>query len=177
MPSSGQGVARENEEDFALSRRAAAGDSAAFATLVEKYEGALRAFLLRMGAAEIADDIAQEAFLKAWRSAGQYDGRARYSTWLTSIAWRCRLDELRRRGIAQDSEVATDEADSSAAEINDMLSRLSESERASLVLCEGHGWTHHEAAGLLGLPLGTLKSTVARAKAKCREMWSAADNG
>src|SRR5919106_6248257 len=97
MPSSGHGVARQNEEDLALSRRAAAGDSAAFATLVEKYERPLRAFLSRMGATEIADDIAQEAFLKAWRAAGQYDGHARYSTWLTSIAWRCWLDELRRR--------------------------------------------------------------------------------
>ena len=94
MPSSGQGVASQNDEDLALSRRAAAGDSAAFAALVEKYERSLRAFLSRMGAAEIADDIAQDAFLKAWRAAGQYDGRARYSTWLTSIAWRCRLDEL-----------------------------------------------------------------------------------
>jgi RNA polymerase sigma-70 factor (ECF subfamily) len=58
-----------------------------------------------------------------------------------------------------------------------MLARLSESERAALVLCEGHGWTHPEAAELLGLPLGTLKSTVARAKAKCREMWRGAEHG
>ena len=56
-----------------------------------------------------------------------------------------------------------------------MLARLSDKERASLVLCEGHGWTHQEAAELLGLPLGTLKSTVARAKSKCREMWSEAN--
>jgi RNA polymerase sigma-70 factor (ECF subfamily) len=53
-----------------------------------------------------------------------------------------------------------------------MLARLGDGERAALVLCEGHGWTHSEAAELLSLPLGTLKSTVARAKSKCREMWS-----
>jgi RNA polymerase sigma factor (sigma-70 family) len=175
MPSSGQGVARQNEEDLALSRRAAAGDGAAFATLVEKYERPLRAFLARMGAAEIADDIAQDAFLKAWRAAGQYDGSARYSTWLTSIAWRCRLDELRRR--SQPAPQADPAENPDAAEISDMLARLSENERASLVLCDGHGWTHQEAAELLGLPLGTLKSTVARAKAKCREMWSGTGNG
>jgi RNA polymerase sigma factor (sigma-70 family) len=177
MPSSGQGVARQNEEDLALSRRAAAGDGAAFATLVEKYERPLRAFLARMGAAEIADDIAQDAFLKAWRAAGQYDGSARYSTWLTSIAWRCRLDELRRLQRAQPALQADQGANPNAAEISDMLARLSETERASLVLCDGHGWTHQEAADLLGLPLGTLKSTVARAKAKCREMWSGTGNG
>ena len=177
MPSSGQGVTRQNEEDLALSRRAAAGDGAAFATLVEKYERPLRAFLARMGAAEIADDIAQDAFLKAWRAAGQYDGSARYSTWLTSIAWRCRLDELRRRPRVQPAPPANPGANPDAAEVSDMLARLSENERASLVLCDGHGWTHQEASELLGLPLGTLKSTVARAKAKCREMWSGTGNG
>ena len=161
----------QNEEDLALSRRAEAGDSAAFAMLVEKYERPLRAFLCRMGAADVADDIAQEAFLKAWRAAGQYDGSARYSTWLTSIAWRCRLDALRRRPTERVDEIEGT-ALGSTAEVNDMLARLSESERASLILCEGHGWTHAEAASLLGMPLGTLKSTVARAKQKCREMWS-----
>ena len=163
----------DNEEDLALSRRAAAGDSGAFALLVDKYERPLRAFLARMGAADLADDIAQDAFLRAWRSAGQYDGRARYSTWLTRIAWRCRLDQLRRqRPVGPDpSEPADDAAD----EVHDMLARLSENERAALILCEGHGWTHAEAAELLALPLGTLKSTVARAKNKCRQMWSGAD--
>jgi RNA polymerase sigma-70 factor (ECF subfamily) len=58
-----------------------------------------------------------------------------------------------------------------------MLARLSESERAALVLCEGHGWTHAEAAELLAIPLGTLKSTVARAKTKCRQMWEGATLG
>ncbi len=169
-------MASQNDEDLALSRRAAAGDSAAFAALVEKYERPLRAFLSRMGAAEIADDIAQDAFLKAWRSAGQYDGRARYSTWLTSIAWRCRLDELRRRPRVEPNLQTGEAEDSNPAEVSDMLSRLSEKERASLILCDGHGWTHEEAAELLGLPLGTLKSTVARAKSKCREMWSGAAN-
>jgi RNA polymerase sigma factor (sigma-70 family) len=178
MPSSGpSGVARQNEEDLALSRRAAAGDSSAFAALVERYERPLRAFLVRMGAVEIADDIAQEAFLKAWRAAGQYDGSARYSTWLTSIAWRCRLDELRRPQRVQPAPQPDAGENPNAAEVSDMLARLSEDERASLVLCDGHGWTHQEAAGLLDLPLGTLKSTVARAKAKCREMWSGAGNG
>ena len=81
-----------------MSRRAAGGDGAAFAmSSVEKYERPLRSFLVRsIGAGPCADDIAQEAFVKAWRAAGQYDGRARYSTWLTRIAWRCRLDALRK---------------------------------------------------------------------------------
>lgn len=165
-----------NDEDLALSRRAVRGDSAAFAMLVEKYERPLRSFLARALGPECADDIAQEAFFKAWRAAGQYDGRARYSTWLTRIAWRCRLDALRKERRAESPEQPSGHEAMPSGEVRDMLERLSENERAALVLCEGHGWTHSESAELLGLPLGTLKSTVARAKAKCRAMWEGADD-
>jgi RNA polymerase sigma factor (sigma-70 family) len=167
----------ENEEDLALSRRASQGDSAAFTMLVEKHERALRGFLIRAVGSDVADDIAQEAFVKAWRAAGQYDGRARYATWLTRIAWRCRLDQLRKERKPELSELSSAGEATSAAEITDMLARLSTAERAALTLCEGHGWTHGEAAKLLGLPMGTLKSTVARAKAKCRTMWEGANHG
>jgi RNA polymerase sigma-70 factor (ECF subfamily) len=165
-----------NEEDAALSRRAAGGDSAAFAMLVEKHERPLRALLTRMGARD-PDDIAQDAFLKAWRFAGTYDGRARYSTWLTRIAWRCRLDQARRERTAEDhrDEPAWEPGESAA--VSDMRARLSDNERAALILCDGHGWSHSEAAELLAMPLGTLKSTAARAKAKCREMWSGGNDG
>jgi RNA polymerase sigma factor (sigma-70 family) len=169
-------VAAQNDEDLALSRRAAAGDSAAFAMLVEKYERPLRAFLVRMGSMD-ADDVAQEAFLKAWRFAGQYDGRARYSTWLTRIAWRCRLDALRRQRAPEADVSEPLQSPVARLDVHDMLARLSEKERAALVLCEGHGWTHDEAAALLDLPLGTLKSAVARAKAKCRAMWNGDEHG
>ena len=166
----------QNEEDLALSRRAASGDGGAFAMLVEKYERPLRSFLARTFGPDGADDAAQDAFIKAWRGAGQYDGRARYSTWLTRIAWRCRLDALRKDRRAEDAEPESSVA-APTGEVEDMLSRLSHSERAALVLCEGHGWTHPEAAELLSMPLGTLKSTVARAKAKCRAMWEGAERG
>jgi RNA polymerase sigma-70 factor, ECF subfamily len=170
-------VTGPNDEDVALSSRAARGDGAAFSMLVEKYERPLRSFLARAVGSDAADDIAQEAFLKAWRAAGQYDGRARYSTWLTRIAWRCRLDALRKERISEPSRHLENVEAAAPGEVTDMLARLSENERASLILCEGHGWTHSEAAELLSLPLGTLKSTVGRAKAKCRAMWEGADHG
>ena len=166
MPSS-------NDEDAALCTRAAKGDQRAFAMLVERHERPLRSFLARTGSPEIADDIAQEAFLKAWRFASSYDGRARFSTWLTRIAWRCLLDEARKP--LRPSEVAADEGSADLAvpaEVADMLARLTAEERAALVLCDGHGWTHAETAELLRMPLGSLKTLVARAKSKCREMWS-----
>lgn len=165
-----------HDEDLALSRRAAAGDALAFRLLVEKHEAPLRAFLTHMVGAHHADDVAQDAFLKAWRAAGQFDGRSAYRTWLTRIAWRCRLDQLRADKPVEVEPVGGEGDAARSAEVRDMLARLDENERAALVLCDGHGWTHVEAAALLGLPLGTLKSTAARAKAKCRSMWDGAKN-
>ena len=163
---------RGNDEDLALSRRAAAGDRAAFGLLVAGHERALRAFLSKVAGPDHAEDVAQEAFLKAWRFADRYDGLSRYSTWLTRIAWRCHLDSARKRRPAfHPDEGGIQESAAGSAVVSDMLARLDQRERAALVLCEGHGWTHAETAELLAMPLGTLKSTVARAKAKCREMW------
>ena len=163
-----------DDQDAVLCRRAARGDRAAFAALVAKHERGLRGFLVRMGAAHASDDIAQEAFLKVWRFAGQYDGRARFATWLTRIAWRCYIDLARRPRPQLDAGAGgSGGADPAAnAVVDDLLGRLGTVERAALILCEGHGWSHGEAAEMLGLPLGTPKSTVARAKAKCRAMWS-----
>ena len=165
MPSS-------NDDDLVLCRRAATGDERAFAMLVALHEAPLRSFLARMGSAELADDIAQEAFLKAWRFIASYDGRARFSTWLTKIAWRCMLDEARKPAAAREDPAAGAAGDGEqAAQVADMLARLSQPERAALILCEAHGWSHGEAAEMLQTPLGSLKTTVARAKAKCRSMW------
>lgn len=161
-----------HDEDLALSRRAAAGDSLAFRLLVEKHEAPLRAFLTHMAGPVSADDIAQDAFLRAWRAAGQFDGRSSYRTWLTRIAWRCRIDQARRERRVEPEFAPEPACGGQSAEVRDMVARLDDPERAALVLCDGHGWTHVEAAELLDLPLGTLKSTVARAKAKCRAMWT-----
>jgi RNA polymerase sigma-70 factor (ECF subfamily) len=166
-------VQTSNDEDLALCARAAKGDQPAFAMLVAKHERPLRSFLARMTSADIADDVAQEAFLKAWRFASSYDGRARFSTWLTRIAWRCLLDEARKsRRVEQDEEPVRTADGEQGALVADMLARLTEPERAALILCDGHGWSHAEAAELLRMPLGSLKTVVARAKAKCRDMWS-----
>lgn len=147
--------------------------------LVEAHERPLRAFLSRQFGEDDADDIAQDAFLKAWRRSASFDGRARYATWLTRIAWNCAIDRRRaRRDWPVDTppearSVAPSEA---GAEVGRLLSALTPQERASLILCEGHGWTHGEAAELLAMPLGTLKSTVARAKARCRATISGGTN-
>ncbi|HEX2763037.1 MAG TPA: RNA polymerase sigma factor [Allosphingosinicella sp.] len=93
------------------------------------------------------------------------------------MGWRCFIDHSRReRSEGRRREAAADLAETSQAaaggeriDLSRALARLEPVERAALILCEGHGWSHSEAADILRLPLGTLKGNVRRAKEKCRE--------
>ncbi len=167
----------ERDPDEVLCRRAAGGDRGAFRLLVETHERRLRAFLAQLGGADLADELAQEAFLKAWQSLPGYRGDAKFSSWLFAIGWRLFADHRRRqRGEERKREAAAQLAEPveapNAGERLDLaraLARLEPVERAALVLCDGHGWSHGEAAEILRIPLGTLKGTIRRAKQKCRE--------
>ena len=167
----------EREADAVLCRRAAGGDKGAFRLLVEAHEKRLRAFLAQLAGADVGDELAQEAFLKAWQSLHGFRGESKFSSWLCAIGWRLFVDHKRReRSEGRKREHAAQLADAVQApaggerlDLARALARLEPVERAALVLCEGHGWSHGEAAAILGLPLGTLKGIVARAKRKCRE--------
>ena len=167
----------EPEPDAVLCRRAAGGDKGAFRLLVETHERRLRAFLAQVAGAELADELAQDAFVKAWQSLGGFRGDSKFSSWLCAIGWRLVLDHKRREGSeARRRGAAADLAERVAApptgerlDLARALALLEPVERAALVLCEGHGWSHGEAAQILRIPLGTLKGTVRRAKQKCRE--------
>ena len=99
-----------------------------------------------------------------WRGEGSYEG------WLLRIAWRTFLSD--RRGRREHDELqeehfggaATDP--DAAIDVNRALDRLGDRERAAATLCLGEGYSHGEAAAIMGVPLGTLKSLVARAKAQ-----------
>ncbi|WP_188235964.1 RNA polymerase sigma factor [Sphingopyxis sp. LK2115] len=168
----------EADEDWALSQRVAMGDRAAFQLLVLRHEGRVRAFLARAAGCD-ADDLAQEAFVRAWQRAGEYRGQGRYAAWVMGIGWRLFLDQRRtarrRAAIARDDEAratSTDprSASDAAVDADRLLAALSPQERAALTLCFGHGWSHGEAAAILGVPLGTLKSLVLRGRAKAQKM-------
>lgn len=89
------GPAAKSDED--LARCAQAGSLACFGELVDRYEGRLRSFLARRcGDATAAEDLAQESFVRAWRSIGRYDPERRFSTWLFTIGARLATDHLRR---------------------------------------------------------------------------------
>lgn len=153
-----------------LVRRAAQGDLAAFAALVREHEATLRRFTRRL-AGDDGDDIAQDTLLAAWAALGQWRGEGSFSSWLRTIATRRFLD--RRRAAASRAILAPlaaigDHGYNQGIEqrlaIDRALAMLGPRERAAAVIVFGEGHSHGEAAAMLGLPLGTLKSLVARAR-------------
>ncbi|WP_373714442.1 RNA polymerase sigma factor [Roseateles sp.] len=160
-----------------LVARAAAGDRAAFATLVQAHQGYLRKLLGRVcrGDQGRADDLAQEAFLRAWRALPQFRGEARFRTWLTRLAYSSLAAERPPVPAADEAatEVSAHDDFAPAADwridLNRALTTLREPERHALLLCYGADLSHSEAALVLGWPLGTLKTQLLRAKAKLRE--------
>lgn len=146
---------------------------AAFTALVRCHEAAVRRFLNRLTPA--ADDLAQEVFLKAWRFRGQQRDGGTYRAWLMRIAWTEYLTSRRAEGRRLARDTATHESsplivgDRSGELRQDVaaaLKTLDVRERAVAQLCFAEGYSHGEAAGILSLPLGTLKSIAARAKAR-----------
>lgn len=149
-------------------RRAAGGDLAAFAALVRSHEASLRRYTYRLAGDE-GDDIAQDALLAGWRSLNQWRGDGSFGGWLRRIATRCFLNRKRRAVSRSLTEInlatATQHSPSDhQIAINRALGTLQPRERAAALLVFGEGYSHAEAAAMLDLPLGTLKSIVVRAR-------------
>lgn len=160
--------------------QARAGDTAAFGRLVAAHQSRVRHQLRRLchGDTARADDLAQEAFVQAWLALPGFRGDARFSTWLHRIAYRCFLMQQRAAGPAPRAlddahalaDAAADHAPGPALRIDlqRALAALPEAQRVAVIHCHGLELTHEEAAAVLGWPLGTLKSHVARGKAQLR---------
>ena len=165
-------------------------DSRAFEQLMRRHQGMVRAQLRRLlhGDIAAADDLAQETFLQAWRKLDQFRGEARFSTWLYRIAYTCFLQTNRKKmeGL-KDADVGAkaDKLDTLSAPIQHAvdlqvdleraMQRLSDAEQIVLLHCVQLDLSHEEAAQVLGMPLGTVKTNVLRGKAKLRS-WLAAWN-
>jgi RNA polymerase sigma factor (sigma-70 family) len=140
----------------------------AFTALVRRHERRVRAFLGRIAGRAAGDDLAQETFLKAWRAARSWRGEGSYEGWLLRIGWRLFLTSRRARREEPDEQADRADAASGPAlriDVDRALAALPARERAAAILCFGEGWSHAEAAAILDVPLGTLKSLAARAKA------------
>jgi len=165
-----EGRALSPNDEAELVRRAARGDLAAFAALVREHEAALRRFTRRL-AGDHGDDIAQDALLAAWRALGQWRAEGSFAAWLRTIATRRFLDRRRadagRTRLSPLDTVGDDCCHPDVEQrlaIDRALATLGPRERAAALLVFGEGHSHSEAAAMLGLPLGTLKSLVARAR-------------
>ena len=161
-------------------------DQNAFGELVRRYQSPVRAFLARMthGDAHLADDLAQETFLKAWRKLQTYRGGARFSTWLFGIAVNeFRMASRRRKepALEEVDELPLEPEEPAAArnshlrlDLTEALQLLNPNERAAVVLCCQNGLSHEEAAQVLDCPLGTVKTNILRGKEKLRRRLSPA---
>jgi len=156
-----------------LAARARAGSADAFGRLVQMHQQALRAFLRRLSAAD-ADDLAREAFVFAWEHIDRFDPARPFRPWLFGIAWRKYRDGRRfwRRLVARETryagmQPAIDGSDPGLRlDLASACAGLPSEQRAAVLLCLALDFSHAEAAQALALPLGTVKSHIARGREK-----------
>jgi len=147
------------------------------AALVKTHQGQIRAFLRRLTRnTALADDLAQDTFLRAFQNMGQVKDDTKTKSWLFQIAYRIFLDHVRkhkrRQNLAEDNMPVDDEtADVPTGmkmDIEQAMNSLTPEQRAAVILCLSYGFSHSEAAKALNQPLGTVKSHVARGKDQLR---------
>lgn len=173
-------------DDLAAVARARSGDEDAFRTLVERHGRALYRLACRMtGSPADAEDIVQEAFIRAHRQLRTFEARAGVSTWLYRIAVNCAIDHLRARPRRQttplerwDTEVPVpceaprpDDlvfAREVRGRVRRALDGLTDEERAAFVLRHYHGCSMREICDVLGLTVNAAKQAVFRAVRKLR---------
>jgi RNA polymerase sigma-70 factor (ECF subfamily) len=162
--------------DEELVRRAQRGDRTAFDELVVRHRDRVYAVALRLTRNPAdAEDALQDTFLNAYRALGRFGGRARVSTWLYRIAANASYDVIgRRRGRDQPIDDGVHEPvapgdpyvqDAQRRALERALAALPDEFREAVVLCDVAGLGAGEAAELLGVPAGTVKSRVFRARA------------
>jgi RNA polymerase sigma-70 factor (ECF subfamily) len=166
--------ARETRDDTSLLRAHAAGDPDAFSELVRRHRDRLWAVALRtLGDREEAADALQDALLSAFRAANNFRGDSAVTTWMHRIVVNSCLDRIRRRQARPtvplpETDVtpapATDR--DTAMDVRQALQRLPVEQRAALVLVDVQGYAVAEAAVILGVAEGTIKSRCARGRAR-----------
>jgi RNA polymerase sigma-70 factor (ECF subfamily) len=175
------GSALGGAEEKAVVALAMCGDDAAFSELVRRRQSWLRNLLRRLcrnGA--LADDLAQQAFMQAWRSLRNLRSAEAFGAWLRRLAVNSWLAHVRSaRSQSEEHEDTPDVTDSQAAnsqtqvDLDRALSRLSADERLCVVLAYSEGMSHSEISDTTGLPLGTVKSHIRRGSERLRTLLQA----
>ncbi|MDR1739797.1 MAG: RNA polymerase sigma factor [Bacteroidales bacterium] len=170
-------------EDLKLiSRVLVFGDKRAYESLVVKYQSSVRRFLLHLSGGDkmLSDDLAQEAFVKAYLQLGSFRSMAKFSTWITGIAYHLYIDHYRKQQREQEyiSENATFAKGFTSADkfdaIHDVevaLQGLSPSERAVVLLFYIDDMEIKNICDTLKMPAGSVKSHLHRAKNKMKNFF------
>ena len=169
----------------ALVERARAGDTRAFERLYREHTGRVYGLCLRMTREpHTAEDCTQETFINAWRALGGFETRSSLGTWLHRIAVNVALGKRRKAGTVETS--LDDDEDAGAGwtletpvevdEIESAIAALPDGARDALVLHALYGYSHLEAAQMLGIAEGTCKAQLHRARRLLRERLGAEVN-
>ncbi len=180
----------DDDRDLALMRRIGQGDHAAFAELVEIHQHAVVGTVTKMlGNATEAEDVAQQVFVRVWRSAVRYQPSAKFTTWLFTITRNLVFNEIRRRqrkpavsldereeqqvgSVATDGEMMPDESALLAeleTAVDTAIQRLPEKQRMAVILRRYQEMAYEDIGEILGLSLPAVKSLLFRARTQLRE--------
>ncbi len=168
-----------SSDEELLARVAATEDSAAFESLVKRHQSKVRNWLRQLtGDPALADDLAQETFIHAWRGVRSFKGSGKFSSWLMKIAYNNFLQSYRRQkrelrladhlGASQLFVEPGEDAEE-LVDLPRMLSLLKQEERVAMILCYAHGYSHAEISEITDTPLGTVKSHIRRGRSKIQE--------
>lgn len=159
------------------------GATNAYEVLVQRHSASLYWFLLRLcGNSAIAEELAQEAFFRAWLRLRSFVGNSSFKSWLFSIANNIFIDfarqeksrKMREKDWANDEARFSNPPNSGANHILEQLLRhFSNEHRAVLQLFYGEEFTQNEIADIVKMPLGSVKSIITRAKGKMQSLLSA----
>ena len=172
------------EADSALVKRTLRGDLGAFETLVERHRDVVFRVAARIAGRDNAEDVSQDAFLRAFHRLGRFRGDASFRAWLLQIAHNAAVDHLTRRRPELVEGGDDDEPDRTVArlpaerlESRERITRLERKlrgltpeGRAVLVLRDVEGLSYEEIAAITGAPLGTVKGRLFRARRELIEM-------
>jgi RNA polymerase sigma-70 factor, ECF subfamily len=154
--------------DDSLMRAIAADDEAALAELISRHREKLANYFRRSGVTSEYEDLVQEVFVKAWNARQRWQPTAKVTTWLYTLARNALIDRVRRGNrlrvlhdeVRAESPAETPASDPAVADADAALAALTEDFRGAVVLVVCQGLKYREAAEVLGVPEGTVKSRV-----------------
>jgi RNA polymerase sigma-70 factor (ECF subfamily) len=158
---------------------ASAGDHQAFAEMVHRCQNRVRSFMHRLcNHPDLADDLAQQVFLRVWKSIHQLRAPRAFHGWLNKLMISVWLEEIRRKKLdlseleeSMPSEPSR-EASGKRIDLDAALGQLPPSMRLCIGLAYNDGLSHQEISDVTGIPLGTVKTNISRGAAKLRVLLS-----